>query len=173
MERTQVWAMIEGAKRDSAGDAERQTILLEDRIGGLPLEEIIGFQRVLVQLEAESFRVDLWGAAEVISHHCSEDAFFAFRGWLLGQGRQAFEAALADPDSLADFDQLAEGLPGEERCWFIALHAYESRTGEELPDAGWSGEMIGEWWPWERNEIELPRRYPRLWARFKDRRTDA
>src|SRR5215216_5688388 len=57
--------------------------------------------------------VDLWGAALVIHRMgpvddfwCSEDTLFGFREWLVEQGRLVYEAAIADPDSLADNPEL-------------------------------------------------------------------
>jgi Protein of unknown function (DUF4240) len=75
----------------------RQVELLAARLGDLPLSEVVGFHRIVEELEAESFRVDLWGAALVIHRMgpvddiwCSEDTLFGFREWLVEQGRQVY-----------------------------------------------------------------------------------
>jgi hypothetical protein len=156
----------------------RQVELLAARLGDLPLSEVVGFHRIVEELEAESFRVDLWGAALVIHRMgpvddfwCSEDTLFGFREWLVEQGRQVYEAAIADPDSLADNPELDDSLPWGKSIWGVAMTVYEQRTDEELPGLeGWSGELIGgeealhSLW----NDPEgLRRRYPRLWARFR------
>jgi hypothetical protein len=49
----------------------------------------------------------LWAAAYLIEGGC-DDGFMDFRAGLMLQGRTAFEAAVADPDSLA-------GLPVVQR----------------------------------------------------------
>ena len=49
----------------------------------------------------ESYRWDLWSAAYLANGGCSGDGFDYFRGWLIGQGRTAYETVLADPDALA------------------------------------------------------------------------
>jgi Protein of unknown function (DUF4240) len=104
----------------------------------------------------------------VIEANCSEDCFFAFRGWLIGRGRQVYEAALADPDSLADCAELGDQPPWCEPLWGVAMAAYVARTGKEMPGlAGWPEPPLDPWWPWERWEAELGRRYPRLWARCR------
>lgn len=102
MDDEEFWALIDAAKAASAGDLHRQAVLLQAELDRLPLPEVVGFQRRLEAIDAESFRVDLWGAAEVIEERISEDAFFGFRGWLVAQGRAVFEAVVADPDALAD-----------------------------------------------------------------------
>jgi hypothetical protein len=77
-----------------------------------------------VAVHAESFRADLWDAAMVINQwesndkfFCSEDTFFGFRGWLVAQGHQVYDAAIADPDSLADYPELGDDLPWSETPW--------------------------------------------------------
>jgi hypothetical protein len=156
----------------------RQVELLAARLGDLPLSEVISFHRVVEELEAESFRVDIWGAALVIHRMgpvddfwCSEDSLWGFREWLVEQGRLVYEAAIADPDSLADDPELDGSLPWGKGIWGVALTVYEQRTGEELSGLeGWSGELIGGEEAlgllWNDPE-ELRRRYPHLWARFR------
>jgi hypothetical protein len=156
----------------------RQVELLAARLGDLPLSEVVDFHRVVEELEADSFRVDLWGAALVIHRMgpvddfwCSEDTLFGFREWLVEQGRLVYEAAIADPDSLADNPELDDSLPWGKGTWGVAMTVYEQRTGEELPGLeGWSGELIGGLESlhslWNDPE-ELRRRDPRLWVRFR------
>jgi Protein of unknown function (DUF4240) len=177
MDRPQFWAMMQTAKATSGRDIQRQTTLLEQKLRGLPLTQIVGFQRILEELHAESRRVALWGAALTIDPDIwTEDRFFAFRGWLIAQGQHVYEAAVADPDSLADYADLrTDWPPGSpfpwywgEGLWSVALNAYGDRTGEEIPElAGWPGELIGNWWAVEEDRADLQRRYPRLWARFR------
>jgi Protein of unknown function (DUF4240) len=158
----------------------QQVELLAARLAALPLSEVVGFHRIVEELQAESFRVDLWGAALVINRMgpvddfwCSEDRLFEFREWLVEQGRQVYQAAIADPDSLADNPELDERLPWGKNSWVVAMTVYEQRTGEELPGLqGWPGDLIGgvealhSLWA---DPKELRRRYPRLWARFRQR----
>ena len=178
MDRERFWSIVETANVSAGGDVERQADLLVDQLRGMSLSEIVGFHRILEGLHAETFRVELWGAALVINRwdsedrlFCSEDRFFIFRGWLVAQGRQVYEAAIADPDSLAEYPELGDGLPWGEALWGVALAAYEARTGEEIPGvAGWPGELIGGFeplWSWQRDQADLRRRYPRLWGRFR------
>lgn len=46
------------------------------------------------------------GAAYLINGGRSDDGFDHFRGWLLTQGRATWQAALAEPDSLASHPQV-------------------------------------------------------------------
>jgi Protein of unknown function (DUF4240) len=180
MERARFWSLVEAAKEASGGDVQRQAALLVEQLGQLPLSDIIEFHHTLETLHAESLRADLWDAAAVINQwdssdrlFCSEDRFFIFRGWLVAQGRQVYQASIADPDSLADCPELGDDLPWGEWLWGVAMEAYTDRTGEEMPGLrGWPGQLIEEdagspWRSPEQVNSELRRRYPRLWARFR------
>src|SRR5271169_5861141 len=49
-----------------------------------------------------AYSYGLWGAAYVIHGGCGDDAFTDFRASLISRGKEAFERAIRDPDSLAD-----------------------------------------------------------------------
>jgi hypothetical protein len=144
---------------------------LRAQLRRLPLDEVIGFQQILEELQAQSFSVELWGAAEAIVDKVSEDHFFGFRGWLIAQGQGTYQAAIADPDSLADLPELRAGegmLVWGEAMWFVAADVHQERTGGELPpEASWRTELVGSWWPYDQHQEQLRRRYPRLWARYR------
>lgn len=69
----------------------------------------VAFRRYLI----EAYTWDLWGAAYVVHGGCSDDGFEYFRRWLVSRGRDVYEAALADPDSLAQLDV----RPGADDVW--------------------------------------------------------
>jgi hypothetical protein len=118
MERVRFWSLVEAAKEASGGDVRRQAALLVERLRQLPLSDVIEFQHTLEAVHAQSFRAELWDAAAVINQwdssdrlFCSEDRFFMFRGWLVAQGREVYDAAIAAPDSLVDCPDLGDDLP--------------------------------------------------------------
>ncbi|MGW0580202.1 DUF4240 domain-containing protein [Streptomyces sp. NPDC002920] len=101
-------------------------------------QQIIDAQQILWDLMAASYQAPLWAAAYVINGGCSDDGFDYFRGWLIAQGRTAFEQVIADADQLADLPVVravaAEGIDLEnEQTLNIAWNAYKAATGEELP----------------------------------------
>ena len=172
MDRDQFWSMIETARQASGGHVEQQAALVKAELRRRPLAEVLGFQQILEDLQAESFSVQLWGAAEAIVDQVSEDHFFGFRGWLIAQGHGTYQVAIADPDSLADLPELRAGegmLAWGEAMWFVAAEVHQERSGGELPpEACWTTGLIGSWWPYDEHQAELRRRYPRLWARFRE-----
>jgi hypothetical protein len=177
MEREQFWALVEST---SGGGCEQHAQRLQAELRRLPPAEILAFGRIQRHLLAESYRWDLWGAAHLIQAGCGDDGFENFRGgWLLGQGRAAFEAALHDPDSLAKHPHIQAVTAATrwqlsvecEDLLFVANDAYQAATGEE-PDfyepevlRRLRGGPAGDRWNFD-DEAEQRRRYPRLWAKL-------
>jgi hypothetical protein len=114
MDHQHFWALIEAAKTSTGGDCEAQTAQLVAALRHGPVDEILDWDRIHAELRVESYRWDLWGAAYLINGGCSDDGFDYFRGWLLGQGQALWEAALADPDSLADHPQVRVHRPQQD-----------------------------------------------------------
>jgi hypothetical protein len=107
---------------------------------------------------------DLWGAGYMIAGGMGDDSFDYFCDWLIGQGREVFEQALADPDSLANVPAAAEEEVEAEELRYAVQKAYESTHGNELPFGGPTtpAEPAGEEW----DEEDVDSLYPRLAARF-------
>jgi Protein of unknown function (DUF4240) len=177
MDREQFWVLIEAAKAATGGDCRAQTAQLVAALGQGPVEAILDWDRIHSELRVESYRWDLWGAASLINGGCGDDGFDYFRGWLLGQGRAVWEAALADPDSLADHPRIRAHRPDLEFYVYfecedilgVAYQAYEALTGQQFtPEVPgrypWPGfPDLGERWDFD-DAAEMRARYPRLWA---------
>jgi hypothetical protein len=91
-------------------------------------------------------------------------------------GRETFEAALREPDALADLIARDQVGPCEfEEIAYVAREIWTSHTGRgdtfmhanpDFPFDGVDGEPAGE--SWTEEEDVLASRWPRLWARFGD-----
>lgn len=166
------WQIIErAAKADHDPNAHMEA--LRTALRELTLEEIIAFEVAFRRYLNAAYSWDLWGAAYVVHGSCSDDRFEYFRRWLVSRGRHVYEAALADPDSLAQQDV----RPGHDNIWdfegiyYVAMEVFNETGGEgdvreySEPEAGMGGPApSGE--PFEGDEEHLARRYPKLWARF-------
>jgi hypothetical protein len=132
----------------------------------MPSDEIGAFAQLQEELMRTSFRWDLWGAAYLINGGCSDDGFDYFRGWLMLQGRDVWERALRDPESLADVS--FEGEAECEAALYAASKAYEQVAGRTLPAIGVHGptEPVGTGW----QEEDLEALFPKLWKRFAAKR---
>ncbi|WP_055489691.1 DUF4240 domain-containing protein [Streptomyces sp. TP-A0356] len=171
MDETEFWELVDGSREAAEGDPDEQADQLVERLLRLDPDSVLDFARHFESRYNRAYRWDLWGAAWVLLDGASDDAFDFFRCWLIGQGREVFEGALHDPDSLADlledFDEEADG-DGEE-LGYAADEAYEQLTGTVAPDLGIPPAASDpEGTPFDlENETVLAERYPRLWDRFK------
>ncbi len=138
MDETEFWELVDGTREAAEGDPEEQADLLVDRLLLLDPELVLDFARHFEARYNRAYTWDLWGAAWVLLDGASDDAFDFFRCWLIGQGREVYEGAVHDPDSLAelidDFDDEIDG-DGEE-LGYAADEAYEQLTGAVAPTWG-------------------------------------
>jgi hypothetical protein len=168
----QFWQIIaRAAKADH--DPEAHVEALRTALRELSLNEIIAFEVAFRRYLNRAYTWDLWGAAFVIHGGCSDDGFEYFRRWLVTRGREPYEAALADPDSLAGLD----ARPGEAGVWeheaiyYVAGEVFEEKGGEgDLRDysdgeAGMDGSSPSGT-PFVEDELHLAPRYPKLYLRF-------
>ncbi|WP_188195498.1 DUF4240 domain-containing protein [Nonomuraea sp. SYSU D8015] len=167
MTRDDFWAILAECPRPTGPDDDCDELV--SRLSRLPPQEIVAFDQHLTDLRLGAHRVDLWGAAYLINGGCSDDGFEYFRCWLVGQGREIYEAALADPDSLADYGPVRRCILDDfEECecevfMYTPDRAYQRMTGHELPEGSGVYPELGEMWDFADVE-EMRRRYPRLSA---------
>ncbi|WP_117209612.1 DUF4240 domain-containing protein [Allorhizocola rhizosphaerae] len=137
MQQDTFWQVVEASRdqvSDSLIDVDNIAEAMVDRLVTLSPAEIVEFHHVLDGLLRESYRRDLWAAAYLINGGCSDDGFDYFRGWLIAQGHKVWQAALAEPDSLAaivtvPFVEMFGAAEGESVLG-VASAAYEQVTGD-------------------------------------------
>jgi hypothetical protein len=105
----------------------------------LSAKEIIAFENMFRRKLADAYLFPVLAANFIIESYVSDDVFESFRAWLVSQGRQRFEAALADPESICDWLERkgvwskagdnAVDRQGEQML-FVAQNAY-ARYGDE------------------------------------------
>jgi hypothetical protein len=138
----------------------------------LPPKEIAHFDWLFDAKTAAAYTVDLWGAAYTINGGASDDGFYHFRCWLVGMGKKVYEAALKDPDSLANVVSPDGGFyeAGIGSAGWNAWHEATGTPDTEPLDDAWLGprpreELKGEDWDYD-DEEEVRRRFPRLAALY-------
>jgi len=172
---------VERSGRESA-DPEERTDWLIDALAGYEPGDIADFQLRLDELRDRADTYRLWGAAWLICGGlCDDDGFWAFQAWLIGQGRDVYEAVAADPDALADVPAVRELAGRDNADWDeaewpdweslddVAEDAYEDATDGDLErvllerghDFRLSPQPSDVPWDFEDDE-EMERRYPRL-----------
>lgn len=161
------WGLIERTAPKSGAGTDDHVDVIEKALGTLSGKELVQFQAFLSRQTARAYRWDLWAVAYIALGGCGDDGFEYFRLWMVAQGRDYFERALAEPERAVD--ALAPGDEGEcESLGYAAAEAYEEKFGREIPYEGLTRlppEPAGE--PWREEDVE--ELYPDLAARFDAR----
>ncbi|MBY6240624.1 DUF4240 domain-containing protein [Methylosinus sp. Sm6] len=161
MDETNFWQIVERVHRAAGDDMELKCRIIERDISALPAAEALDFARLFDTMMGRAYRWPLWGAAFVINGGCGDDTFSDFRASLISRGREAFESAQADPDSLADAEFDAE-------AWFYEGYQYavgrgvKTATKGERPSPAPFSDPSGQDW----KEDEVYGLFPRLAAKF-------
>jgi len=169
------WDHIKATKRQ---DLDEHVERLVKRLAKLPPDEILDFEHWWHVSSAQAYRWNLWGAAYLINGGCSDDGFIDFRTWLMLQGRKVFDAALANPDSLADLkveeDEAGCQCYPATQAWFQATGqdddyaALDAARKARHPTRPPEDEPAGENWDFE-SDAEMRKRLPRLAKMYLDR----
>lgn len=172
------WEHIQKTRRkDPDVHAER----LVARLAKLSVAKIVAFDHRWNELHRAAYNWNLWGAAYLFQGGCSDDGFEYFRDWLLLQGRAVYEAALKDPDSLADVvspDDVSAGeasaYPGRD-AWFRKTGTERDEEGYEAWEAVYRAKhpetprlppLRGRWD--HDSDRQMKKRLPRLWALYNE-----
>lgn len=176
------WGLVEGSAVQASDQYERCEWLAA-RLAALPPGEIADFA---VLLEKSRARVDTWAhwqaATLICSGLCGMDSFFYFQAWVVGLGRERFEAVVASPDALADVphvrylaslggvENVADAdWPDWEPLYRVPDVAFGAEIDDLLEQRGQSRAFDvspgGEEVEME-DPADIARRLPRLWALF-------
>jgi len=161
MQNETFWELIHKSKIDT-DDCEEQAANLSQLLSDLEPPEIISFDEHFNQKLIESYRWDLWAVAYIVNGGASDDGFLYFRGWLIAQGKDYFEAALSDPETAANNAVVGEFNECED-ILYVARQSYEEKTGDEIPTSlSEPSEPAGE--SWEEDDVE--QKFPALAKKF-------
>jgi len=169
------WVLIAKSLRPGL-KRNRQLEALAAALRALSPSEIEAFESAFQRQVHKAYRWDLWGAAYVICGGASDDGFEYFLRWLISKGFAVFDAALANPDSLADvLPPDVEGPADFEEFAYVARQVWEEKTGVDSltdPDASFpaggspvSNQAKGA--PFDEDHVDKD--YPKLWKRFGKR----
>ena len=167
------WEIIQRSLK--AEDVESQMEFLSNELGKLSKEEILEFDYIFRQFHEDAYTWDIWAAAYTIQGGCSDDGFVDFRAWLIFRGKEVFEKALQNSDSLAELGrEVLEESEEADDFYYLTADAYEEITGiegldvEEDPQfkaVEFKDEPSGKDWD-EENLDELRNRNPDIFKLF-------
>jgi hypothetical protein len=179
LNKKEFWDLINQSKSHSEEQAEWLVTTLSQK----SLEDILDFEFFFQNYMNESYQSSLWGAAYLIMGGCSDDAFDYFRGWLISQGKEAYDQTIANHEYLAEYiseDKLgSEGFPENEEMLSVSFDAYclkqngntewDEKLYDEMQNKLESSRRIQPTseieFDWE-DEEDLAEMFPVLWKKF-------
>lgn len=163
MNTDEFWYIIDQVHVESGGDMDRKCALLKKRLLDLDGQQLRDFINHFDSADAAGYTWQLWGAAYVMHGGCSDDAFNDFRATLISHGREVYERALADPESLAELTfQSEEAICYEGFQYVTHEAAKEKHGGLPLRTVAHPKDPTGQ--EWEEDTVE--QLYPRLAAKY-------
>lgn len=133
LDETLFWTII-AASIDNTTNQDDQELFLVNEIEKLTPRQMVGFRLRTDQLLYDTYNAEMWCAGYLMNGGCSDDGFEYFRNWVISRGKDAYYNAKENPDSL-----ISECIEGAdfydfESFWYVALSAFENKTGKELYD---------------------------------------
>jgi len=163
------WSLVGRVHATAPHDMAEKCRLLAKELRQLACEQISSFESHFCDLFYRAYSWDLWAAAYMINKGCSNDSFMDFRSTLISLGRDAYETALTDVESLVAFD-IDPAWATYEGYQYVAQKVYEEKCGPRAAD---SCESFGGGKPHPKtpagsdwHEWELHERYARLAAKY-------
>lgn len=162
IDRNTFWELLAQAREACGQDLSAESDWLQRRLHGMDPEQALRFHHIAYRYSDLADQYGLWNAASILCRGCGDDGFVDFRGWLIAQGREAYLAALKDPDTLAELDRYG-GCVYEELC-YIGDKIYELRTSVSAYDAAVPEDLKRELDAIDREIVYGPGiGYPREW----------
>jgi hypothetical protein len=150
------WSIVDAARTRAKKQSAWASSLAKE-LKELTPEDIAAFDAAFAERMRRAHDYSLWGAAYLLDDGSSDDGFLGFRAWLIFQGRDVFEAALKDPETLARF--AGHGDFDAEEVLGVAAKRFEAKSDDAFDPAPCdNAEPSGQ--PFD--EDALAERYPTL-----------
>lgn len=163
MKAEEFWSLVDAAAEHKRTHDASLVDALRELLEPLHTDALRDFHRYAETFAARAANSDLSAAAVLIPAGASDDGFLDLCTWLVSQGRATYDAVLADPDRLADVEDLDDQLEDAEEWSYVAeevLDHREAGLGDEL-DSGTAPKVLGD-----EQVAGLSARFPKLWARY-------
>ncbi|KAA5541464.1 DUF4240 domain-containing protein [Roseiconus nitratireducens] len=167
MDESTFWAIIESAGSPDRCSPDEQCERITEALASLSQSELVGFENRRNELLHRAYTWPMIKACFVVLSYVSDDVFEDFRHWLILNGRERFEAAVKDPDSMADFidvEDPAEEISGEpllfvvDNAWHGDIEEIEEQV--EFPEPP---DISDDWPPKETLQAEFPKLFEGFW----------
>ena len=167
MLKSEFWKLIDDSRHEAGGDVSAHLGTFHSALDELEMNELVSFAHWFDDYYNTANTWGLWDAAYLIGGGCSDDGFLDFKGWLISQGEKVFEAAVANPESLAKVVKVGQWCRAEGFN-YAAQSLWEKKSGKSAdqfppsPLASGNHDIRGE----QCEEGKLVKRYPKLARKF-------
>lgn len=133
LDETIFWNTVHASLKNTKSQDEQERSLVKE-IEKLTPKQMIGFRLRTDKLLYDTYNSKMWCAGYIMNGGCSDDGFEYFRNWIISRGKATYYKAKENPDTL-----ILEFVEGQEYYefegfWYVALTAFENKTGKKLYD---------------------------------------
>ena len=133
LDETIFWDIVDLSVKNTKNIDEQERFLVKE-IKKLTPKQMIGFRLRTDKLLYDTYNSEMWCAGYIMNGGCSDDGFEYFRNWVISRGKDIYYKAKDNPDSLISEFKEEEDYYEFESFWYVALTAFENKTGKELYD---------------------------------------
>ena len=134
LDETIFWSIIDRSLKNTNNQQNQEAFLIKE-IEKLTPKEIIGFRLRTDKLLYDTYNSKMWCAGYIMNGGCSDDGFEYFRNWVISRGKDVYYKAKENPDILiSQKENRVNDFFEFESFWYVALEAFEKKTGKELYD---------------------------------------
>ncbi len=133
LDETIFWNIVDSSVKNTKNQDSQERFLVKE-IEKLTPTQMIGFRLRTDKLLYDTYNSEMWCAGYIMNGGCSDDGFEYFRNWVISRGKDKYDKAKENPDSLISEYISTNEFYEFEGFWYEALTAFKNKTGKELYD---------------------------------------
>jgi hypothetical protein len=166
------WEIIDRACKSDSRSSDAWDDNLVAELVQLPADEILQWNHMFDRFVADACTINLMAACYVMNTGAGSDGFYYFRCWLVGMGKDVYERAIKDADSLVSVAQpYSSGIDAEAEIYAAAHTAWMQVTGNTdsapYPARNETAVLIGDDWDFDNQDL-MREHLPKLTAFYDD-----
>ncbi|GGG52544.1 DUF4240 domain-containing protein [Bizionia arctica] len=133
LDETVFWNIVDLSFEKTKNQDDQEKFLVKE-IEKLTPKQMIGFRLRTDKLLYDTYNSEMWCAGYIMNGGCSDDGFEYFRNWIISLGKEKYQKAKENPDSLISEYNTSTEFYEFEGFWYVALTAFNNKTGKDLYD---------------------------------------
>jgi hypothetical protein len=133
LDETVFWNIVDLSFENTKNQDDQERFLVKE-IEKLTPKQMIGFRLRTDKLLYDTYNSEMWCAGYIMNGGCSDDGFEYFRNWIISLGKEKYQKAKENPDSLISEYNTSTEFYEFEGFWYVALTAFNNKTGKDLYD---------------------------------------